>query len=93
MITVLFSCDECGLEDAVCRVPAREDPNVDVQWWMNDVVVPAVHGKHRLLSPVCGSEQMTNLKIPMGKTNDPDRWLGKQTTDVPPKGRLDAQAP
>lgn len=87
MLTVLFSCRECGLKDARAKVPARESSSVSVVWWMKEVCLPAVVAAHALLSPVCFPKELHDLKIPLDE-NDPDGWVGKQTDSVPPKGKV-----
>jgi hypothetical protein len=83
MITVLFSCDRCGLKDAECIVRARAEDD-DVVHYVRDVVMHAVAKRHATLSLLCDATSIQNLKIPVD-TKDPDGWIGKQTDMVPPK--------
>lgn len=84
MITVLFTCRECGLTDCEVAVEAREESQ-GVIWWMQEVVTVAIRAKHVLLAPLCMAKEMANLKIPID-TSSPDNWIGKQTEIVPPRG-------
>lgn len=85
MITVLFSCDSCGLVDATARVPARESPDDNVVDWFKGVLIPNVAEMHAILSPVCNAPSVQNVKVPIDE-RDPDGWIGKQTSVVPPRG-------
>jgi len=84
MITVLFSCDACGLVDEECQVRARREDE-DVVFYVKNVIASAVAVKHASKSLLCEAKEMKNLKIPIDK-DDPDGWIGKQTDQVPPKG-------
>jgi hypothetical protein len=67
MITVKFSCDQCGLVDVACEVPAREDPDLlDVVQWFQTVVLVAISDLHRALSPTCQSGTLANVIIVWG---------------------------
>jgi hypothetical protein len=85
MITVLFSCTECGLVDVECQVRARPKEE-DVVKYVGQVVARAVQEKHTRLSILCEAKTIQDLKIPFD-TDDPDGWIGKQTDQVPPRGR------
>lgn len=61
-ITVLYSCDLCGLTDAHCDVPAREDEDVLV--WMEQTI-QLVAANHHRRSPLCRPKTLKNLMIPM----------------------------
>jgi len=83
MITILFSCDVCGLVDAECKVRAREKGE-DVAHYVQNVIGREVAYQHQLQSFTCPATSFQNLKIPIDK-NDPDCWIGKQTDILPPK--------
>ena len=85
MITVLFSCDGCGLVDAECKVRARRSPDEDVVHWVETVVGRAVQFEHIRRSLTCEAMKMKHLKIPMPPEDDPDPWIGKYTPTLPPK--------
>ena len=85
MITVLFTCERCGLKDVHLQVPARESPLDDVCEWMQQTVL-AVSERHGELSPRCRAKRLAALKIPMDK-DDPNDWIGKQTDRIPPEDK------
>jgi hypothetical protein len=85
VITCLFSCDGCGLEDAEVRVRARESHEPVGDWW-EGTLVEATLTHHSVISPVCMSRELRELKVPVDP-NDPGFWIGKQTDLVPPKGK------
>ena len=78
MIAVLFSCKLCGLEDAECKVRARESGE-DVVKWMQYVTreVSLAHGRKSLF---CNPKTLSEVKIPIDK-DDPEAWIGKQPED------------
>lgn len=89
MITLLFTCDECGLEDEKVIVRARESSE-DIIKYMELTITPAVQHVHQKLSRKkngfsCRAKKITFLKIPFD--NEPGSWIGKQTDKIPPKGR------
>lgn len=86
MLTVLFSCAGCGLEDVEVKVPARSSPEEDVNEWMEGEVLTACQGMHELMSPVCMAHKFEFIKIPI-PPGEPNAWIGKQTDNVPPKGK------
>lgn len=69
MITVLFSCSECGLVDRSVEVRFRYQ-NEDVIHWFEWAVTPALMTEHGLLSPLCYPKELKGVKIPHsgGKT-------------------------
>ncbi len=84
-LTVLFSCEKCGLQDVECKVRARAKEE-DVAQWFEGVVIAAIARKHTTLSLLCEAKKITYIKIPIDH-NDPDGWVGKHTDIVQPKGR------
>ncbi len=80
-LTVLFSCDECGLTDEAVKVRMRA-LDQDVTDWMERVVMPSVAARHTLKSLFCESNVISNLKIPITK----DGRVGDPTDLIPPKG-------
>lgn len=66
MITVQYSCPECGLKDVPVQVPAREDPDENaVVPWMHEQVIPSVTADHDKRSPKCHPKELKDLKIPL----------------------------
>ena len=63
MITVLFTCDKCGLKKQPLQVPAREHEGVDIRIYMEKMTY-WVADEHRRLSPNCDAEKITQLMIP-----------------------------
>lgn len=84
MITVLFSCESCGLTDVACPVQAREG-HEDVIWWMKNIVGPSLVLEHEFRGkPGCMTKTFKDVKIPMPPKGDPNPGVGKQTDEVPP---------
>jgi hypothetical protein len=83
-LTVLFSCDQCGLVDEKVLVPERLERE-DVVHWVREVVGKAVREAHLKKSLLCEAVGFQNLKIPVDRT-DPDAWVGKYIETVPPSG-------
>ena len=65
MITVRFNCPQCGLIKHAVQVPAREHDQVDVVWWMKEVVTRAVASEHNRVSPQCRATTIEELIIPI----------------------------
>lgn len=63
-IRVLYSCQLCGLVDAVVPVPARQ-AETDVRDWMSTVCIIAVGADHAAKSPNCHPETLSAVKIPI----------------------------
>lgn len=82
MITVRFSCKECGLVDVPCQVRARESEE-NVVSYVRDVVGRAIMEQHGRLSLLCEATSCQDVKIPVDAA-DPDGWIGKQTSIIPP---------
>lgn len=86
MITVLFSCDGCGLVDKKVEIRFRR-PDEEILHWMNHVR-GAVARCHSAARPKCRSRVMKELKIPFhGDQNwgigmDPE--LAPKQPDPPP---------
>lgn len=83
MITVLFSCDTCGLKDVECLVRARQEQEGVVEW-MQKVVLRCIADRHRSLRLFCDAKSLQNLKIPLDD-DDESAWIGKQTDNKPPR--------
>lgn len=62
-LTVLYTCDSCGVSDRGVSVAARE-ADEDVVAWVGQVAV-LVGRDHARVSPDCHVETLTNLKIPV----------------------------
>ena len=76
MITIRYSCPDCGLVDVSVQVPAREDPEPEgVIRWMEKVVLPTVGADHHTRSPKCNPKELKDLKIPIDKSSE---FLGQQ---------------
>lgn len=84
MISIRFTCNECGIKDKLLRVPERKSPDSDVKFYIEQVIGGAIGHAHHELSPKCKAKTMTNLKIPFDD-KDPDAWIGKQIDTVPPR--------
>ena len=84
MITIKFSCDLCGVKDAIVLVPQRAQ-EMDVRRWVMNVVGQRITDQHRMLSPSCRATTISAIKIPLDR-DDEDGWIGKQTDQVPPDG-------
>lgn len=83
-ITVLFSCEVCGLVDEPCTVAARRKEQ-DVRRWTEGVLIRAVSHRHQTLKFGCPAKKITAVKVPLPADDDPDPWVGKYTSTVPPK--------
>lgn len=88
MITVLLTCEACGLIDAEVKVEARPE-DMDVRHWFEAVLKPTLSHYHSTHSLLCEATEMTGVKLPM--SNDPRAWIGKQTDVVPPKGPINSK--
>jgi hypothetical protein len=85
-ITIMYSCDLCGLVDVTCQVREREDPDQEtVEHYLNYAVTRAIAHDHQLRSFGCENNRISQLKIPMDNS-DPNSWIGKYTPTLPPKG-------
>lgn len=71
MIGIVYSCDGCGLKDAVVELPYRESEE-DVVTWLQTKVGAAVGQDHARRSPKCRSETC-DLRIPMPPGT---QWVG-----------------
>ena len=58
-----FSCEACGVKNALVPVTVRRDESVTE--WMDREVIPTVASAHRYLSPGCKATKLTQLMIPM----------------------------
>lgn len=65
MITVLYSCELCGIIDKPVQVPAREHHEIDVAHWMREVVGRSISLDHEQASPTCHPKSLTNIKVPL----------------------------
>lgn len=74
MITVLYSCEKCGIIDKPVQVPAREHHEIDVAYWMREVVGLAASLDHQQTSPHCRPDSLTNIKVPLGGAD----FIGQQ---------------
>ena len=63
MITVLYSCESCGLKDREVIVPER-DPDDDVVKYVREIIMECVGADHSTTSPSCRATHLANLKIP-----------------------------
>lgn len=67
-ITVMYSCDGCGLVKREVTVRARVRGE-DLKEWM-DYLTRRIGDDHHLYRPDCRSTTMKNLMIPMSKGDD-----------------------
>lgn len=63
-ITVLYSCDGCGLHQVECAVRWRR-ADEEVQHWVEKGMGAAIAADHRRRSPGCRSRVMSEVMIPM----------------------------
>lgn len=64
-LTVLYSCEGCGVVDVEVKVRLRRSDE-DVIAWMKKVVEPALGAHHHFYqSPDCKAMYLTEVKIPM----------------------------
>lgn len=82
MITIKFSCEECGIKDEAVEVAARQE-NEDLVKWVGSSVISAITFRHSMISPECKAQEITDLKIPIDDKDD-HGWVGKQTDHIPP---------
>lgn len=61
----LYSCASCGLSDALCCVPERDEGEADVLAWMQNVATAALAADHARRSPTCRASALSNVKIPV----------------------------
>lgn len=61
-IQVLYSCDKCGIKDAVITLACR-DSSTSVLEWM-ETVSTKIGQDHSMRSPLCRAET-TQIKIPV----------------------------
>jgi hypothetical protein len=71
VITVLYSCDLCGLVDAPVQLPYRESSE-DVVEWVHKVGAICAQD-HMRRSPERKPETLQNIKIPMPAGTE---WVG-----------------
>lgn len=65
-VTVLYSCDACGLFKRPVAVPARAAEDIIV--WMEQVMAQAVSDDHRRVAPCCQARSMSEFWIPLHGT-------------------------
>jgi len=63
-LRIRYSCKVCGLKDIEIQIPFR-DSNEDVVKWMESKVIPATGADHRRRSPLCMTQELSDLKIPI----------------------------
>lgn len=63
-IEILYKC-VCLAEQVKIKVPARRGPSHDVASWVEDIVSPRISADHARLSPMCRSDIMEFMKIPV----------------------------
>lgn len=68
MITVFYSCGECGLEKVPCEVQARE-PHEDVVAWFQQTLGPTLSADHRRRSPHCHPKELKSVMVPTTGTD------------------------
>ena len=76
-ITVLYTCDSCGVKDAEVQVPER-GPNEDVVRWLEQKAAGAISVHHRQVSPLCRASKMTHVKIPLPQSGEGIGYPTKQ---------------
>ena len=63
MITIRYSCHDCGLEKVPCEVPERVDGS-DVVDWVTRTMADAIAHDHRRRSPECMAQRVHEVLIP-----------------------------
>jgi hypothetical protein len=63
MLDVRYTCEACGIRDAVVSVRGR-GPQEDIADWMKALTL-ALSIDHRKKSPRCRATRMTHAKIPL----------------------------
>lgn len=69
-ITILYSCDLCGLKDVKIAVAARDDDS-DIMIWM-DSLIRKIAADHSHRSPRCKAVSISSVNIPI----DDDTCIG-----------------
>lgn len=75
MIGVIYTCDPCGIKDAVVQVRERGATETVVEWM--GAVQLALGLYHAARSPQCGATEATYAKIPISPS--PDARIGDPT--------------
>lgn len=76
MITVKYSCAQCGLVDRDVIVPERGEE--DVVTYVRDIIGACVGDDHQRISPHCQARKLTHVKIPLNA--DPNARVGTKPT-------------
>lgn len=66
LIEVEYSCRACKLQDVKIKVFARKE-NQDIGNWLDKDLYTALAADHFNRSPNCITEELNNVKIPLGK--------------------------
>jgi hypothetical protein len=78
MITVKYSCPQCGIKGREVQVPARDTAEADVTDWMNRTI-RIVGEDHLLVSPVCRTSNLTDLMFPLKNVDGQEaEFIGQQ---------------
>lgn len=73
MLTIKYTCDDCGLKDREVIVPEREHGQNIVDY-VQDFIGQCVKEDHSRVSPNCLATKITQLKIPI----DPKTIIGQK---------------
>ena len=76
MITIYFRCPVCLLEGSV-DIEARQKDD-DIVAYMNRCAA-LISVKHSMDAPQCHHDKVA-IALPLPDDNDPNPWIGKQTT-------------
>jgi hypothetical protein len=63
MITIYYSCPDCGLDNVPVEVAERTTE--DVIQWFEGILTPALMGDHYGRSPDCHPASLKEIKIPI----------------------------
>ncbi len=66
-IEVKYSCKVCGLQQVSLKVPARDDPDSDIEKWIA-ATAKLAGNDHMIRSPMCRGKHV-DLMIPVGDVN------------------------
>lgn len=73
MITIKYTCEQCGIARRDVQVPARTTE--DVVAWVREIVARCVADDHARTSPGCTSRKMSELLIPLPPESE---FIGQQ---------------
>ncbi len=74
-LTVLYSCDQCGLKDQLVQVPERAEKD-NVGAWFENTVIPCLSRDHQAHSPNCHPRTLQDIKIPIAENGGIGKPVG-----------------